>query len=216
MKDVVKFWIIHKESGMCIFEQTFQELPTDVDSGIITGYLYAIMTFSSEIAHRQVSFLQLEDLRFTFSISEKYIMVIVILGEKSHDITMKQLKNLQIKFDEKYHKYFDKEFSGNVSTFYNFAEEVEKSFQSEAKYFQYLQDRHEQLKNYLQSSTNKWKDLQKIITSHLYKPGSWIKKHSMHIDDATKKNIIETRELTGKKVKKKNSSNSEELKGKWI
>ena len=215
MKDVVKFWIIHKESGMCIFEQTFQELPTDIDSGIITGYLYAIMTISSEIANRQVSFLQLEDLRFTFSISDKYIMIIVILDEKSHDITMEQLSNLQIKFDEKYHMYFDKEFSGNVSTFYNFAEEVEKSFQSEAQYFQYLQNRHEQLKSYLQSSTDKWKDLHKIITSRSSKSGTWIKKHNMHLDEATKNNIIETRELKEKKSKEI-PTKSEETKGKWI
>ncbi len=215
MTDVVKFWIIHQESGMCIFEQTFQELPTDVESGIIAGYLFAILTISNEITNQQVNYLQLESLRFTFSISEKYIMVIVISSEVSHSRTMAQLKTLQFKFDEKYHRFFDKEFSGNVSTFYNFAEEVEKIFQSEAQYFQYRQDRQKQLKNYFQSTMNEWKDLQKIVTSKASGSGSWVKKHSMHIKEETRKMIIDSRVHEETQAKKKDSD-TDEKKGKWI
>ena len=64
-EDILKFYIIHIPSGLCIFQQTFKEFPVQVEPEIIAGYLFAITTLSMEIAKEPIHFMQLKNLRFS-------------------------------------------------------------------------------------------------------------------------------------------------------
>ncbi len=214
MEDILKFWIIEKKSGICIFQQTFQELAGHVEDDIVPNYLFAVLCLSKEITEQNVSYLQLKDLRFTFNISEKYVMIIVISSEVPHNKTVQRLRVLQKRFEEKYEHVLKKGFSGDISDFNNFAEEVEKIFQSEAIHFQYINKRKEQLKEYFNSQSNKWKMLNQLILTDKENMGKWIGIHKMHIDTQIKKKVIEDHNKSI--LSNKKDTKNQVGKGSWI
>ena len=135
----------------------------------------------------------------------------VISSEIAHDKTIERLVKLQKKFDEKYLSILKKGFSGDITYFHSFAEEVEKVFQSEAIHFQYLKKRKEQLQEYFNSYNNHLQNITKNLVDQGKKSGNWIGKQKMHINKKFEDQIIKKR----KNMKDDNEENHNS-KGKWI
>jgi len=212
VKNIFKLLIIHHPSAICIFEQTFNELPGEVDEMVLSGYLVAILTLSEEIAKQPVKYIQLNTLRISYNVSEKYIMVLITKNEIKYSRTIQILETLSNRFNEKYINHFEEDFKGDITFFKNFALEVEGLIQTETKYFQYLQQRSEKINDYFQSIEDyNWKDLKDTFYSRARVFGTWTKKHNMKIDKSFEKTILESRdynrqinqEIEIKKEKKK-------------
>lgn len=174
MSQILKFWIIHHPSGICIFEQTFESLPGDVDDQIVTGYLYAITNLSQEIAHQPIDFIQLANIRFLYQQAHHFIMVMVTDNHYFPEQGKSLLSKLQDQFQEIYGQFFENGFNFDVSPFGSFAENVELTINSKAKHFQFLDTHSCQFKDVIEHSKAKWKDIHTSITTQAKNAGKWI------------------------------------------
>ena len=212
VKDIFKLMIIHRSASVCIFEQTFNELPGEVDEVVLSGYLVAILALSEEIAKQAIRYIQLNTLRISFNVFDKYVMVLITKNEIEYSKTLLILQNLSEKFNEKYLVHFEHEFTGDITHFKKFALEVEGLIQMETRYFQYLQQRSEKINDYFQSIDYKWKDLRDSLYQKARLFGKWGVKHNMKIDESLEKTLLESRNH-GKKmeseVKKKDKDKKE-------
>ncbi|QEE15940.1 hypothetical protein DSAG12_01767 [Promethearchaeum syntrophicum] len=202
VKDIFKLMIIHRAASVCIFEQSFNELPGEVDEVVLSGYLVAILALSEEIAKQPINYMQLNTLRISFNVFDKYVMVLITKNEIKYNETLRILQNLSRKFNEKYLVHFEQEFSGNITQFKNFALEVEDLIQMETRYFQYMQERGEKLNNYFQSIDYSWKDLKNGLEKRARILGNWSIRHDLKMDKTLKTTILESRNR-GKKMKHK-------------
>jgi len=134
VKDIFKLMIIHRRASVCVFEQTFNELPGGVDEIVLSGYLVAFLALSEEIAKQPIRYIQLNTLRIIFNIFEKYVMVFITKNEMKYSKTVQILEKLSEKFNEKYLIHFEQEFTGDITHFKNFALEVEGLIQMETRY----------------------------------------------------------------------------------
>ena len=199
VKDIFKLMIIHSRASVCIFEQTFNELPGEVDEVVLSGYLVAILALSEEIAKQQIRYIQLSTLRISFNVFDKYVMVLITKNQIEYSKTIQILQNLSEKFNEKYLVHFEHEFTGNITHFKNFALEVEDLIKMETRYFQYLQQRSEKINDYFQSIDYNWKDLRDSLKKRARIFGKWSVKHDMKIDKSLEKTLLESRDH-GKKL----------------
>ena len=195
VKDIFKLMIIHREASICIFEQTFNELPGEVDEVSLSGYLVAILALSEEIAKQPIHYMQLNTIRISFqkNVSDNYIMVLITKNEIKYTKTLQILQNLSERFNEKYLVHFEKEFTGNITHFKKFALEVEGLIQMETRYFQYLQQRSEKINEYFQPKDYNWKDLRDSLKKRARIFGKWTIKHNMKIDESLEKTLLESR-----------------------
>lgn len=199
VKDIFKLMIIHSSASVCIFEQTFNELPGEVDEVVLSGYLVAMLALSEEIAKQPIHYIQLNTLRISFNIFDKYVMVLITKNQIEYSKTIQILQNLSEKFNEKYLVHFEQEFTGNITHFKNFALEVEGLIQMETRYFQYFQQRSEKINDYFQSIDYQWKDLRDSLYQKARIFGKWSVKHNMKIDESLEKTLLESRDH-GKKM----------------
>ena len=202
VKDIFKLMIIHRAASVCIFEQTFNELPGEVDEVVLSGYLVAILALSEEIAKQPIRYMQLNTLRISFNVFDKYVMVLITKNEIKYSETIQILQYLSEKFNEKYLVHFEQDFTGNITHFKNFALEVEGLIQIETRYFQYLQERSEKLNDYFESIDYKWTDLRDSFYKKVRIFGKWSVKHNMKFDKSLEKTILESRNQ-GKKIENK-------------
>ena len=199
VKDIFKLMIIHSSASVCIFEQTFNELPGEVDEVVLSGYLVAILALSEEIAKQPIRYIQLSTLRISFNVFDKYVMVLITKNHIEYSKTIQILQNLSEKFNEKYLIHFEHEFTGNITHFKNFALEVEGLIKMETRYFQYLQQRSEKINDYFQSIDYNWKGLRDSLKKRARIFGKWSVKHDMKIDKSLEKTLLESRDH-GKKL----------------
>ena len=185
--------IIHRVASVCVFEQSFNELPGEVDEVVLSGYLVAILALSEEIAKQPIRYMQLNTLRISFNVFDKYVMVLITKNEIKYSETIQILQNLSEKFNEKYLVHFEQEFSGNITPFQNFALEVEGLIQMETRYFQYLQERSEKLNDYFKTIDYNWKGFRDGLEKNSRIFGNWSIKHDLKIDKTLKKTLLESR-----------------------
>lgn len=212
---IYKFWIIHQPSGICIFEQTFNELPTEIDPDLTAGYLFAITTLSQEIAQENIRFLQLENLRFVYGISQHFIMVILSQNELHQQECREKLKELQNVFDAKYHRLVTDSQMFEVSKFQDFARIVESSLQTESKYFQILERRTGELDDFFKNATEEWNSIQKSIIDRSKKLGSWIHHEKTKLSHHVERSLLKTR-LKEEKRETESQQTPEQNKSKWV
>jgi hypothetical protein len=217
VKDIFKLMIIHRAASVCIFEQTFNELPGEVDEVSLSGYLVAILALSEEIAKQPIHYMQLNTIRISFqkNVSDNYIMVLITKNEIKYSKTLQILQNLSEKFNEKYLVHFEQEFTGNITHFKNFALEVEGLIQMETRYFQYLQQRSEKINEYFQSNDYNWKDLRDSLKNRARIFGKWSVKHNIKIDESLEKTLLESRNHGRKLDIEDKKKEKEEGKG-WV
>ena len=199
MDGIYKVWIVERVGGICIFEQTFQELPGIFNPDLIGGFLMAILSFAEELAKQAIDFIQLKNLRIIYHITKEYLISVACSNETIHEMMENALETIQKRFDEKYKTFLDG-FCGNVSVFKTFAKDVEQIFQAETKYLAYVQKRGEELKEYLEQARGEWENLQELVTKRASGFGTWIKRDA---SIETKNEILE-----GMKVVKDGSSKS--------
>jgi len=211
MEGMLKFFIIHHFSGMCIFDQTFEDLQASFESDIVSGYLYAIFEISREVAGEKTRMLQLENVKFVYNISDEFIMITLAKSEMDGQFLEAKLNLLQTKFQESYKHYFLDGFSGNITPFQKFAKVVEDAFEIESQYFQIVEKRQEQLREFFSSAQAEWQSLHEIFAKKAKMFGAWITNTKHQIDKSVIHDIIETRkhhelsEQDDRPIKRKNS-----------
>ena len=215
-KDIWKFFIIHRGSGLCMFEQTFEELPGEMDSILISGYLYAILGLSQEIANQDIDYLQLQSLRFDYHISEQYLMVIVADNALSHEYLSEKLLDLQKKFDEQYKSLFSEEFKGDISHFRSFASVVESVLDLETINFQYIDPRQDRLKEYFQTAHRELADFTKLISDRARIFGQWTMKETLSISPKIKADIAEAHQEKSNVDSSEEQKQEHKKKGQWV
>ncbi len=217
LPDIFKFWIIHTPSGICIFDQTFRDLPVNIDAGLTAGYLFAITTLFQEITQQDIHFLQLEELRFVYGISQHFMMVMLTHNNISTHDAQIMLRDLKTKFTQKYESTILKSQFNEVSQFHDFARVVEQAFNRESKYFHIFEKRSENLEDFFQDATDEWMSIQKSISRRARKMGSWILNDSPKLTTELQNELISTRERAHKhesQSKSDNDPNSSE--NRWV
>src|SRR6056297_2514287 len=102
METINKLWLIHREIGMCLLEQTFKPLPTDVDSDLVSGFLTAMLSFSEQIAKEKIERIELETTAIQYYVSKNYVMAVICPRSVSQVVLKTKLELLAKKFDEEY------------------------------------------------------------------------------------------------------------------
>ena len=80
-----------------------------------------MLALSEEIAKQPIHYIQLNTLRISFNIFDKYVMVLITKNQIEYSKTIQILQNLSEKFNEKYLVHFEQEFTGNITHFKNCA-----------------------------------------------------------------------------------------------
>ena len=186
--DIRAFWIIHRQSGVGIFEQSFkgdvgdsEDLSCKVDPFVIQGYLYAVAHLSTEITNQNIEFIQLERLRIYYNLSKSFIFIVIAKKQVSSTRINVILEKLQNRFEAKYYPNVEHGFSGDITAYRTFAKEIEEELQAETQYFQFLQKRSDQLQDLFQSAKHQWTKIQNDIIDHSQSFGTWIMKSQEHV-----------------------------------
>lgn len=192
MDGLHKFLIMDKSAGICIYDQTFEELPCEIPTDLLGGFLIAILGFSEELIKNQtVEYIQMKQIRVQFHIEGRLVMAVIASNSTDPEYIQNTLKILQKKFSEKYAEQIKRDYFCDVTCFHNFASEVASTFQKETKYLGYVQKRSDQLRDYIQASKKDWDNLQQLFAERAKSFGSWVVKESLDQDDII--NIQETR-----------------------
>ncbi len=123
--DYIKLWLMDRHVGICIFEQSFEDMPKTLTSDLVTGFFYAMLTFSNEIASQDVEFIQLHDIRIVFHGGGRLLFAIAARNDADHAFTERFLRDLERRFQDKYCDLIEKGCLNNTAVFRGFAEEVE-------------------------------------------------------------------------------------------
>jgi hypothetical protein len=166
MEGLLKLWIIHRQIGAVIFEQTFDDMPTDINSDMIGGFLIAILSFSEEIAKQEIEYLQLKDMRLIYHIAPKYIIAVATNNRKNYDSIENALSKVETRFEENYSSIL-KNFTGEISVFNNFGSDIEGIFDTKSKSLKFLETQHEKIKEYYQEQQIKVSDFLHKLVSNL-------------------------------------------------
>lgn len=210
--DIIQFWIIHNPSGISVFNQTFVELPQEFNSDLTAGYLFAITTLSQEIVQENIRFLQLERLRFVYSITPQLILVLLTKNEISALQSVQMLTQLGQKFKEKYASLLERDQMFNTSKFRDFARDVEKILDRDTMYFHVLQKRAGDLEGFFQKATEEWHSIQNSIIDQVKKMGNWIKQEKCVISEDVEQSLMENRE----KAEKSSQDSNSRSRGGWV
>jgi len=210
MDGLHKFLIMDKSAGICIYDQTFEELPCEIPTDLLGGFLIAILGFSEElIANQTIEYIQMKQIRVQYNIEGRLVMVVIAANYTDPDYIQNLLQTLQKKFSEKYADQIKHDYFCDITCFHNFASEVASAFQNQTKYLGYVQKRSEQLRDYLQASKNDWTTLQQLFAERAKSFGSWVVKDSLDQDDVT--NIQESRSAL-----RQNHLNEKPKKRTWV
>ncbi len=123
--DYIKLWLMDRHVGICIFEQSFEDMPKTLTSDLVTGFFYAMLTFSNEIASQDVEFIQLRDIRIVFHGKDRLLFAMATTNDADHAFTERFLRDLERRFQDKYRDLIEKGCLNNTRVFEDFANEVE-------------------------------------------------------------------------------------------
>ncbi len=189
-------WIIEKNSGICIFEQSYMEV--NMNSDLISGFLVAMLNFGKELANKDLQSIQFNDLKISFKEQEKYIIAIAIT-DNANSRDVESFMELIIKeFAEKYEDKLDN-FHGQVDVFNDFGIFVENLVnkkalgmillkskvitaieESEAHYQTFLKQNLRPLHQYIEETRN-------IISKILGEKGRLLKTKEENFDELVEK-----------------------------
>ncbi|MHA1341400.1 MAG: hypothetical protein ACTSRZ_15750 [Promethearchaeota archaeon] len=182
-------WIIHKDVGVCIFEQNFRNI--DTDSDLITGFIVAMLNFGKEIADKDLQSINFAGLKIMLSIHSHFIIALAI-DENAPEPDLKMF--LSLVGDEFEKRYGDCliNWNGNVDIFTDFASYIEEIVDKKAIAIDFL-------KNHIVKKI-KESDESKFIIEKLKKLDSILEvKQNEYLNDS--KNLSKTSGIQNK-VKK--------------
>jgi hypothetical protein len=189
MDDLLVFWILHKNSGICLFEQKFATMSETFETDLVGGFLIAILGFSEEIVSQEVDYVQLQDLRICYNISDDFVMALITNNNIEPEKANGMLNHVQKKFQEKYQTQIQNKFFSDVTPFRSFATEVEKIFKVETKYVSYFKNRSENLQDYFACAEDNMSKIQTLMKkSEGF--GNWLTKEKITLDSTIKEDAI--------------------------
>ena len=100
MSKIFKLWLIHREIGCTILEQTFKPLQKELDSDLIGGFITAILSFSHEIADESIERMELQSFSIQYFISDHYIIAVACPKNYNENTLLSRLSILSKKFNE--------------------------------------------------------------------------------------------------------------------
>ncbi|MHA1382602.1 MAG: hypothetical protein ACTSR3_02470 [Candidatus Helarchaeota archaeon] len=107
--------IIHKESGLAIYQENLGSVKTDAD--LISGFLTAIQNFGTEISQKDTSVLGLAYQNYHIEVETgDFIQAVLLLNGKLNSYLAQRLTKFVKEFERKYEKSLQN-FLGNVSQF---------------------------------------------------------------------------------------------------
>nr|MDO8083970.1 hypothetical protein [Candidatus Sigynarchaeum springense] len=123
--DYLKLWLMDRNAGICIFEQSFEDMPNTMASDLVTGFFYAILTFSHEIASQDIELIQMKDIRIVFHGEGRLLFAMATTNDADHAFTERLLRDLGHRFQDKYKDLLEKGCINNTAVFKDFAQDVE-------------------------------------------------------------------------------------------
>lgn len=125
-KILIHLIIIHKKSGLCLFEFNFQATKTDTD--LMSGFLTAIQQFGKELSEDISSVRKIEYHGFEINLEDGQLArAALILKGASPDLLKKKLGAFMKDFEEK-HESAIENFKGDIDVFRDSISLVEKYF----------------------------------------------------------------------------------------
>lgn len=135
LRGLQKLWIIDRQTGICLFEQTFAKPPREVDSDLIGGFLTAISKFCEELVGEEIASIRTQNLQILYHAAEKFVVIVLLPNNINNEIAQSMLNEISILFVEKYAGYLDAGKLANVSVFQDFAVEMEHLYNAKTACF---------------------------------------------------------------------------------
>ncbi len=132
---VQKLWILNRQSGIYLFEQTFDARLREMDPDLIGGFLMAISKFSEEIIGEEIRVIETKSMRIYYQNAEKFVVAVLFQNKINKSMTKSFLKDVSDLFIEKYMSYLDAGQLANVNVFKDFAAEIENRYDTKATCF---------------------------------------------------------------------------------
>jgi len=192
------FIIIHKKSGLNIYEQILAS--KTIDAALITGFLEAIRTFGIELtgASEQSQAIKLEYHKSKILMSEfKSFRILLIMKENPSQDFLESIKELSYDIDNKFGKQIEN-FTGNIAPFAGIRELLEQHLQTSLIYPLQIVQQDVKLKSDEKSMLNRAKTIMKknntdyfIVTSLLSIRKGFYAKEAEVILNLIKKKIFQ-------------------------
>jgi hypothetical protein len=163
--DYIKLWLMDRNAGICIFEQSFEDMPKTLASDLVTGFFYAMLTFSNEIASQDVEFIQLRDIRIVFHGEGRLLFAMATTNDADHEFTGRLLRDLERRFQDKYKKLLEKGFLNNTAVFEGFANEVEAEIGRKSTTIAFVQTQVDKFKVRYENVKTDFNQLKRNLTS---------------------------------------------------
>jgi hypothetical protein len=163
--DYIKLWLMDRNAGICIFEQSFEDMPKTLASDLVTGFFYAMLTFSNEIASQDVEFIQLRDIRIVFHGEGRLLFAMATTNDADHEFTGGLLRDLERRFQDKYKKLLEKGFLNNTAVFEGFANEVEAEIGRKSTTIAFVQTQVDKFKVRYENVKTDFNQLKRNLTS---------------------------------------------------
>lgn len=163
----MNLWIIDDDSGICIFNQEFIQMPTKVNEDLIGGFLSAIRNFSEEVTGQNMRMIELDQIALRIKSKEK----ICFVAATSLDVKQKEMDAFLVKLEEKfikrYQEVIDEDNINNVKIFEDFAVDVENEIGKESKYAFFFHEDPEVMKTRLKYAQENLEQIRKDIASRV-------------------------------------------------
>ncbi len=125
---VQKLWILNRQSGICLFEQTFDARLREMDPDLIGGFLMAISKFCEEMIGEEIRVIETQSMRIYYQNAEKFVVAVLSQNTIKKSMAESFLKEVTDLFIGKYTSYLDAGHLANVSIFRDFAAEIENRY----------------------------------------------------------------------------------------
>jgi hypothetical protein len=143
MQGVHSLWILERQTGICLFEQTFEGSSGKVDADLIGGFLSAISKFCEELVGEEIRLIETPSMRILYHGAEKFIVVLLLENTVIVPVAETMLKEISLLFTQKYATYLETGQLANVAVFNDFAAEIEHRFERKATCFiHYMVEQH--------------------------------------------------------------------------
>jgi len=148
-EEYLKLWILDRHAGICIYEQVFDEKVLEaMSSDLVTGFFYAILTFSNEIAAQDIDHIMLKDIRIQFFGNDRLIFALASKRDADEQTAYQFLHGLEHRFSERYQMILNKGRLNETSLFLDFGHDVEVELGRENTSISCLQTQADKFKEY--------------------------------------------------------------------
>ncbi len=165
--EVFKLYIIDKNAGICVFDQTFQEMPRLKCTDLVAGFLHALQLFAEDMASQSIKNIELSGMLLTLYSNKKILCAIATgtrLLAKDRRFIREFLERVTSRFERDYQLFLDSGNISNTGVFKGFAAVVEEELEQKSMDVTYIEAPVEHFKQHYENATN---DLQRFKNSLL-------------------------------------------------